>query len=52
MREKRAAGLLRLAKLFLYRGNKPVAKQRLKEIAEEYPETEAAKEAAKLLEDL
>lgn len=51
-REKQAAGKLRLAKNLKSAGKLDVARQRLEQIVKDYPGTEAAKEAAELLEEL
>lgn len=48
--EEIAASKLRLAKSLLNKGKKADAIKRLKAIAEEFPDTEAGKEAAELLE--
>ncbi len=51
-REQRAASYLRSAKLRVDRGMIEDAKQRLQEIVEKFPKTEAEKEAKQLLEKL
>jgi hypothetical protein len=48
----RAASLLNYAKKLLERGDAEKARERLQEIAKVYPDTEAAKEAKKLLEEM
>ncbi|MEK6236346.1 MAG: hypothetical protein N2C14_16690, partial [Planctomycetales bacterium] len=48
--EKKAASKLRLAKLLL--NNKSVARRRLQDVIDEFPKTEAARQAAKLLAEL
>ena len=51
-RAREAKGKLALARQFLVRERTDTAKRRLEEIVEEFPETEAAKEAAELLKEL
>ena len=50
--EKAAASKLKLAKVFIKKGNTPVARKRLLSIIDDYTETKAADEARKLLEGL
>jgi hypothetical protein len=51
-REKKAASKVKMAKLLLNEKDNSVAKKRLQEIVDDYPETEGAKEAEGLLEKL
>ncbi len=51
-RENKAASKVKMAKLLLNEKDNSVAKKRLQEVVDDYPETESAKEAKGLLEKL
>lgn len=51
-REKAAASKVSAARLYLTDGNKAKARERLQQVIDEYPDTQAAAEAKKLLKDL
>ena len=50
--EKAAESKLRLAEQFLAQGKKAAAKEWLEKVVRDYPNTSAAKQAAKLVKDL
>ena len=51
-REKKAASKVKMAKLIINGKDNSVAKKRLQDVVDDYPETEAAKEAERLLKGL
>ena len=51
-REKKAASKVKMAKLTINGKDNSVAKKRLQDVVDDYPETEAAKEAERLLKGL